>query len=228
MLTSRLLVIDPLAESPSVMNMLDSSLRSFCIGIMYAAVAQLAVVQIGLLGTLTGELCHASHCLSLALTFRYLLLHHLSHVGMYVQIVVHFELHEVAYVLVYAFAFGCHLQRTELNLGLTLKHRLLNIDGYGCNQTVTNVGELIVLAEKVLDGAGDVLLERALMSSALSGMLSVDKRVIFFAILIGMCEGYLYVFALHVNDRIKGVDGHCVGEQVGQSVARKDAMAVRT
>ena len=64
------------------------------------------------------------------------------------------------------------------------------------------------------------------MSTALCGMLSVDKRVILFAILIGMSEGYLYVFSLHVNDRIKGVDGHSVGEEVGKSVARKDAMAV--
>ena len=64
------------------------------------------------------------------------------------------------------------------------------------------------------------------MSTALSGVLSVDKRVILFAILIGMSEGYLYVFSLHVNDRIKGVDGHSVGEEVGKSVARKDAMAV--
>ena len=57
-------------------------------------------------------------------------------------------------------------------------------------------------------------------------MLSVDERMVFLAILIGMRKGYLNVFALHVDDRVEAVVGHVVGEQVFQTVARKDAAAI--
>ena len=64
------------------------------------------------------------------------------------------------------------------------------------------------------------------MGTALRGVLSVDERVVFLAILVGMRKGYLNVFALHVDDRVEAVVGHVVGEQVFQTVARKDAAAI--
>ena len=193
---------------------------------MDAAVAQLAVVQIGLLGTLASQLGNASHSLSLALALGYLLLHNLSHIGMDVQEVVYLKLDEVANILVDALAARRHLQRAELNLGLALKHRFFHVDGYGSHKAVAYVGELVVLAEELLYGARYVLLEGALVGAALGGVLSVDKRVILLAILVGMCKGYLYVLALDVYDGVKRVGGHGVGKEVGKTIARQYAMTV--
>ena len=71
-----------------------------------------------------------------------------------------------------------------------------------------------------------MLLEGTLVGTALRGVLSVHKRVVFLAILVGMGEGNLDILALHMDDGIDGVGGHRVGEQVFQSVAREDAPAI--
>ena len=47
-----------------------------------------------------------------------------------------------------------------------------------------------------------MLFKRRLMRSSLRGMLSIYEGIIFFAILIGMCKRYLYVFPFHVNNGI--------------------------
>ena len=143
-----------------------------------------------------------------------------------VQIVVHLLLDEVAHILVDALSARSHLQRSELNLGLRLEHRLLHVDGDGSHEAVTDVRKLVVLREKLLYGACDVLLEGALMGAALRGVLSVDEGMIFLAVLVGMREGNLDVLALHVYDGIERFGGHRVCEQVGKSVARHDAPTV--
>ena len=145
---------------------------------------------------------------------------------MYMQEVVYLKLHKVANILVDALSTGSHLQRAELNLGLTLEHRFLNIYGYGSHKSVANVGELVVLAEELLYGAGYMLLEGTLMSTSLGGMLTIDKRVILLAILVGMGESYLYVLALDVDDRIERVGGHGVSQEVGKTIARENAVTV--
>ena len=143
-----------------------------------------------------------------------------------VQEVVYLKLDEVANILVDALAARRHLQRAELNLGLALKHRLFHVYGNGSHKAVAYVGELVVLAEELLYGARYVLLEGALVGAALCGVLSVDKRVILLAILVGMRKGYLYVLALDMYDGVKRVGGHGVGKEVGKTIARQDAMTV--
>src|SRR5574344_2080707 len=71
-----------------------------------------------------------------------------------------------------------------------------------------------------------MLLEGTLMSTALGGMLTVDKRVILLAILVGVGEGNLDVLALEVDDRIETVTRHRVVEKIFESVATKDAPSV--
>lgn len=58
------------------------------------------------------------------------------------------------------------------------------------------------------------------------GVLAVDERVIFLAILVGVGKGYLDVFALHVHNGVKAVYSHVVGEQILQSMAAQDALTV--
>ena len=194
---------------------------------MNAAVAQLAVVEIGFLRTFTGEFGHSRHCLALALVLLNLLKHHLRDLGILVKIIVNLGLYEVSHILVDTYtAVGHHRERTKLNLGLALEHRLLHIDGYGSHNAVANVAILEVLVIELLDGLGDMLLEGTLMSTALGGMLTVDKRVILLAILVGMGEGNLDVLALEVDDRIETVTRHRVVEKIFESVAAQDAPSV--
>ena len=76
---------------------------------VYAAVAQLAVVEVGLLGAFACQLCHSGNGLAVALAVGYLLLYHFGHVEVLVQVVVDFGLDEVAHKLVHTHpAAGFH------------------------------------------------------------------------------------------------------------------------
>ena len=196
------------------------------IGVMDAAVAQLAVMQVGLLGALAGQLGHSCHSLPFALAGGNLLEHRIGNIRILMQEVIHFLLDEVAHVFVYRNPARAHGERTELNLGLALEHGLLDVDGDGGHDAVTDVAILEVLAIEFLDGLGDMLLEGTLVGAALGGMLSVHERVVFLAVLIGVGEGNLDILALDVDDWIDGVGGHRVGEQVLQTIARKDASPI--
>ena len=187
---------------------------------MDAAVAQFAIVQVGFLRTLTGQLRHAGHRLAFLLALLYLAEHGLGGVGVLVQIVVHLGLDEVTHIFIdrdghWVFGIdggrhGCHRQRAELDLRLALKHRFLHVQGNSGDDASTDIDILKVFLEKLLDSLCDMLLEGALMGTALRGVLSVDKTVVFLAVLVGMGEGYLDVFALQVDDGIEGVGAHAV------------------
>ena len=43
-------------------------------------------------------------------------------------------------------------------------------------------------------------------------MLTIDKRVVLFAILVGMGEGDFEVFVLDADDGVEALDGHVVGQ----------------
>ena len=93
------------------------------------------------------------------------------------QVVVHFRLDEVAHKLVDARSCRLvflrhsrpHVVRTQLGLGLAFEHRFFHIECDGRYNPVTDVGELLVLVVELLDGTGDVFLQRTLMSTTLSG-----------------------------------------------------------
>ena len=55
-----------------------------------------------------------------------------------------------------------------------------------------------------------MLLERALMRTALGGMLTVHERVILLAILIGMGESNLDILAFEMDDGIDALGGHVI------------------
>ena len=192
---------------------------------MDAAVAQLTVVQVCLLCTLTCQLRHACHCLALALALLHLVLNGLCHFAMYVQVVVDLRLDEVAHILIDGLPTRCHLRRAQLNLRLTLEHRLLHVDGDGGDDTVSDVA-ILVLAEELLDGAGNVLLECTLVGAALDGVLTVDERIVLLTILVGMRQRNLDVLALQVDNGIERVVGHAILQQILQTIARKDAATV--
>ena len=142
------------------------------------------------------------------------------------EIVIYFLLDEITHILVDGLAtIRSHRGATELNLRLTLEDWLLYVQGYGSNDTITDVA-ILILAIELLDGLGDMLLEGTLMSTALSGMLTIDKGIILLAILIGMCEGYLNVLALHMHDFIQSLIGHVVSQEILQAMTAQDAATI--
>ena len=117
------------------------------------------------------------------------------------------------------------MRRTEFDFRLTLEHRFLDVDGDGGHKTVANIA-VFVFPEKFLDGAGDVLLEGRLMGTALNRVLTVDERIIFLAVLVGVGQRDFDVLALQVDDGVERVVGHSVFQQVFQAVARQDSPTV--
>ena len=142
-----------------------------------------------------------------------------------VQVVVYLTLDEVANILVDGLTIRSHLRTAELDLCLRLEDGLLHIDGDGCHESVADVA-ILVLAKELLNGAGNVLLEGALVGTALCGVLTIDEGMVFLTILVGMGEGYLDVLTLHVYDGIEAIGCHVVGEQILQTVTTGYAPAV--
>ena len=64
------------------------------------------------------------------------------------------------------------------------------------------------------------------MSTALGGVLTVDKRIVFLAILVGVGYNHLDVGACEMHYRVKWVVGHILAQQVDQTVARMYAPTV--
>ena len=193
---------------------------------MDAAIAQLTVVKVRLLGTLTRQFGYASHRLALTLTLLDLVLQNLSHILVDMEIVIYFLLQEIAHILIDGFAsVRRHCGTSELNLRLTLKHRLLYVQCNGSHQSVSDVA-ILILAVELLDGSGDMLLEGTLMSTALGGMLTIHEGIVLLAILIGMGKGNLDVFALHVDNLIKTLVGHIIGQEILQTMTAEDAATI--
>ena len=69
---------------------------------MDAAVTELAVMEVRLLGTFTGQLRHTSHRLTVALALLDLILKHLCHILMDMQIVIDLLLDEITHIFINA------------------------------------------------------------------------------------------------------------------------------
>ena len=200
---------------------------ALCIVEVYAAITQLAVVQVGFLAHLARFLGHTSHCLALTLALRHLLQDDFGHIRILVQEVIYLALHEVAYEFVDGdAAVGFCGERTQLDFGLAFEERLLNVDADGRHHAVADVAVVVVLATVLLDDLCDVLLEGSLVCAAQRSVLAVDEGVVFLAVLIAMGEGYLDILALEMHYVIERGGRHAVGQKVAQSVAREDAPAV--
>ena len=52
--------------------------------------------------------------------------------------------------------------------------------------------------------------ESTLMGTALCGMLTIDKRVVFLTILIGVRKGHFDILTFQMDNRIEWVVGHAV------------------
>ena len=67
---------------------------------MDTTVAQLAIVEIGLLSPFTSQLSHTGHRLAVTLALFNLVLQHLSHITMDVQVIVDFLFDEITHIFI--------------------------------------------------------------------------------------------------------------------------------
>ena len=142
-----------------------------------------------------------------------------------VEIVVDIRLYEVSNILINGFTIRRHLCRTKLYLRLRLKNRLLNINSYGCNDTVSDV-TILIFTKEFLDGLGYMFLKSSLMCTPLCCMLSIYERIILLSILVCMGESNLNIFPFHMYNRVKRIYSHVICQQILQSMAAKNAPSV--
>ena len=183
-------------------------------------------MQVRLLSPFTSQLGDTRHGLAFLFTLAHLLQHHLSHIRMLMQVVIHLGLDEVAHIFVHAHPIRTHGQGAQFDLRLTLEHRLLHIHCDGRHDTVTDIGIFEVLTRKLLDGTRNMLLEGTLVRTALGGMLTVDERVVFLAILVGMGEGNLDILPFEMDDGVDALGGHVIVQQILQAITTQNAPAV--
>ena len=193
---------------------------------MDAAVTELTVVKVGLLGALTCQLGNTSHRLALTLALLDLVFQDFSHILMDMKIVVHFLLQEIAHIFIDGFpTIRSHRRTSELDFRLTFEDRFLYIDGNSRHQSVADIS-ILILAVEFLDSLGNMLLESTLMSTSLGSVLTIDEGIVFLAILIGMGKGYLNILALHVNNLIETLIGHIVAQKVLQTMTAEDTATI--
>ena len=111
-----------------------------------------------------------------------------------------------------------HILRTEFDFGLALENRFLDIEGNSTYDAITDIRQLLVLIEELLDSTTDGLTESGLVGAPLDSVLSVDKGIILITRLVGVREGNLNIFARDMNNRIKRISGHALCEQVEETV----------
>src|SRR5664279_496495 len=193
---------------------------------MQAAVAQLAIVERGLLGALAGEAADAGELLALALVVLELAPERIGALAIAVQPGVEMLLHKRADELADRRAAGSHVGGPELGLGLRLEDRLDHAYGDGCDDRLAHVGGIEVLLVEVAQHLDDRFAKRLLMGAAHGGVLAVDERVVFLAVVRAVRERDFHVLPLEVDDRIQNVAAEAFLEEVLETVLGPERLAV--
>ena len=135
------------------------------------------------------------------------------------KVVVEIFLQEIAHKLVHAYSVFAYGQTAELYLCLAFKLRLVDVYCYCRHNAVSYVLIVEVFSVELFQRFRHVFFERTLVSSAHRGVLSVDKRIIFFAILCRMGERNLYVLTRKMDYGIERGRCHVVDKKILESVA---------
>ena len=118
------------------------------------------------------------------------------------KIVVEFFLDKVADEFCHGRAFGTDIFRTQLGFCLALEHWFFHLNTDGGNDTGTDVRIFEVFIIIFFDDTSQRFAESGKMRSALSRVLSVYERIIFFTVLVTVCYNHFDIFSVQMNDRI--------------------------
>ena len=201
---------------------------------MEAAVAQLAVVDVGALVALAGLLLDAGDLLTLLLGGLDLVLDDRDNLLVDVEVVVQILRDEVVDVgadggadvglersrfVVYLLL--PHVVGSELGLGLAFEVRLLDLDADGAHDALAAVGGVVVLLEELLERLGDGLAVGGQVRAAVAGVLAVDKGGDVLAVGVAVAQDDLDVLALEVDGRVERlVAEEVLVDEVQQAVFR--------
>src|SRR5690606_8221198 len=122
-------------------------------------------------------------------------------------------LHKVIDEGTHGWAIWTNALGTQFGFGLRFEYRFLHLDGNGANDGSTNIRSIEFLFIKFTDRLHDRFTIGRLMRTTLRGMLSVDKGIIFFTILLTVGHGDFNIISLKVNDRIAHAFGIYVALQ---------------
>jgi len=139
------------------------------------AVAQLAVVQVGLFGPFTSQLGDTRDRLALLFRVEYLLEQDVRSLQVLVQVVVKLPFDKVADELLYRGTVGPHIFRTQFCLGLALEDGLFYLDADSGHNTRADIRIFEILVVILFDDATDRLLESREMRTALCGELAIHE-----------------------------------------------------
>ena len=198
---------------------------------MDTAVAELAVIDVGLLVALARLFLDAGNLLSLRLGGLDLLLDDRDDIQVHVEIVVEVLGDEVVdeapdgrsavdgrgAVVVFDLLLP-HVGGAELGLGLAFEDRFLDLDGDGADDALADVLGLVILLEEVLERLGDGLAVGGQVGPAVAGVLAVDEGGDVLAVAVAVGQDDLDVLALDVDERVERRLGHVLGDEVQEAV----------
>ena len=196
--------------------------RVLRVGEVHAAVAQLLVVEVSLLGAFVRQLLDAGQFLAQFFVLRDAFQELLGRIFVLVQVVVELAGHEIHDPGAECGAVrGCG-GAAELRLGLRFENRFLDAHGNRPDNAVAHVGSIEFLLEVVAHALHETLAECRLVGAALGGVLAVHEAEVVFAFHVRVGDGEFEVLALAVDDlvadRIVGAAVEQVQEPVGAVV----------
>ena len=175
---------------------------------MDTAVAQLAVMNLALFGSLSGNLLNPFKLFSLPFTALNFFLQCIGGFRVFMEVIIKFLLKKVSNKSTDGFPIRRNGKGSKFGFGLRLKDRFLYLNTDSRNNASPNIACFKIFLTKVADGLNHGLTKSRLMGPPLGGVLPVDKRKVIFAVLIEVSESDLYIISLDMNKRIQGSFGN--------------------
>ena len=111
-----------------------------------------------------------------------------------------------------------HIGGTEFRLGLTFEVRLLDLDAYRSDYSLTAVLRSVVFLVELLEGLGYGLPESGQMRSSVTGVLSVDERSDVLAVGVAVRQHDLYILSDKMDRLVKRSLADGVLDEIKQTV----------
>ncbi len=193
---------------------------------MRPTIAQLLVVQRGLLRPLTRQIANARQLLALALALLDLALQLVRRLRIAVQEIVELLSQKTGYKVAHARPARTHVRAAQLRLRLRLEHRLLHPDRHRRHDRLADVRRVEILFEKRPQRRHQRLAKRRQMRAAHRRVLAVHERVILLAVMPRVRDRHLDVLALQMDQRIQRLARQLLVQQIAQTVLRLVGLAV--
>ena len=194
------------------------------VSVVVFAVAQLAVVDAGLLVALAGFFLDTGNLFPFGLGRFDLLLDNGDDLRMDAQVIVQVAgdevVHEAADGGAVVLLLLPHVVGTQLGLGLAFEIRFLDLDADGAYQALPDIFRSVILLEEILERLGYRLSQGCQVGAAVAGVLAVDEGGNVLSVAAAMGKDHLDVFAFQVDEGIERRLGHVLVHEVQEAVFR--------